>query len=110
MEQFSAGVTRYTRLRGKNPDSLRDGYSAPLLPRFAIDDLKAYALEAAAAGLAISASMVPCGQFFEPIRSPDTVGATSSMKHSIDWSSAQCRIAGAADPDRRMRLLHRLSG
>jgi hypothetical protein len=51
MEQFSAGVTRYTRLRGKNPDSLRDGYSAPLLLRFAIDDLNAYALEAAAAGL-----------------------------------------------------------
>jgi aminoglycoside phosphotransferase (APT) family kinase protein len=27
------------------------------------------------------------GQFFEPIRSPDTIGATSCMKHSIDWSS-----------------------
>jgi hypothetical protein len=37
-------------LRGKNPESLRDGVSAPLLLRFAIDDLKAYALEAAAAG------------------------------------------------------------
>jgi hypothetical protein len=37
-------------LRGKNPESLRDGYSAPLLLRFAIDDLKAYVLEAAAAG------------------------------------------------------------
>jgi hypothetical protein len=37
-------------LRGKKPESLRDGYSAPLLLRFAIDDLKAYALEAAAAG------------------------------------------------------------
>lgn len=37
-------------LRGKNPESLRDGFSAPLLLRFAVDDLKAYALEAAAAG------------------------------------------------------------
>ena len=27
------------------------------------------------------------GQFFEPIRSPDTIGATSCMKHSIDWRS-----------------------
>ena len=27
------------------------------------------------------------GQSFEPIRSPDTVGATSRMKHSIDWRS-----------------------
>jgi hypothetical protein len=37
-------------LCGKQPESLRDGYSPPLLLRFAIDDLKAYALEAAAAG------------------------------------------------------------
>ena len=27
------------------------------------------------------------GQFFEPVRSPDTLGATSCMKHSIDWRS-----------------------
>jgi hypothetical protein len=39
-------------LRGRNPESLRDGTSAPLLLRFAIDDLKAYALEAASAGSA----------------------------------------------------------
>jgi hypothetical protein len=39
-------------LRGDGPDSPRDGFSAPLLLRFAIDDLKAYALEAAAAGAA----------------------------------------------------------
>ena len=27
------------------------------------------------------------GQFFEPIGSSDTIGATSCMKHSIDWSN-----------------------
>ena len=37
-------------LRGNSPESLREGFSAPLLLRFAIDDLKAFALEAAAAG------------------------------------------------------------
>ena len=37
-------------LRGHSPDSPRDGFSAPLELRFAIDDLKAYALEAAGAG------------------------------------------------------------
>jgi hypothetical protein len=37
-------------LRGNSPESPREGFSAPLLLRFAIDDLKAYALEAAAAG------------------------------------------------------------
>jgi hypothetical protein len=39
-------------LRGKAPPSPRDGFSAPLILRFAVDDLKAYGLEAAAAGTA----------------------------------------------------------
>ena len=39
-------------LRGKAPPSPRDGFSAPLILRFAVDDLKAYCLEAAAAGTA----------------------------------------------------------
>jgi hypothetical protein len=39
-------------LRGKAPASRREGFSAPLLLRFAVDDLKAYGLEAAAAGIA----------------------------------------------------------
>ena len=34
-------------LRGEAPASPREGYSAPLLLRFAVDDLKAYYLEAA---------------------------------------------------------------
>ena len=37
-------------LRGKAPPSPRDGFSAPLILRFAVDDLKAYVLEAAATG------------------------------------------------------------
>jgi hypothetical protein len=37
-------------LRGKAPPSPRDGFSAPLILRFAVDDLKAYCLEAAGAG------------------------------------------------------------
>jgi hypothetical protein len=37
-------------LRGKAPPSPRDGFSAPLILRFAVDDLKAYCLEAAAGG------------------------------------------------------------
>ena len=39
-------------VRGKSPPSPREGYSAPLLMRFAVDDVKAYCLEAAAAGTA----------------------------------------------------------
>jgi hypothetical protein len=37
-------------LRGKAPPSPRDGFSAPLILRFAVDDVKAYCLEAAGAG------------------------------------------------------------
>jgi hypothetical protein len=37
-------------LRGLAPASPREGFSAPLLLRFAVDDVKAYCLEAAAAG------------------------------------------------------------
>jgi hypothetical protein len=39
-------------LRGKAPPSPRGGFSAPLILRFAVDDLKAYCLEAAGAGSA----------------------------------------------------------
>jgi hypothetical protein len=39
-------------LRGKAPPSPREGFSAPLMLRFAIDDVKAYYLESAAAGIA----------------------------------------------------------
>jgi hypothetical protein len=47
-------ATRYVAdwLRGKAPPSPRDGFSAPLILRFAVDDLKAYCLEAAGAGAA----------------------------------------------------------
>jgi hypothetical protein len=37
-------------VRGKAPPSPRDRFSAPLMLRFAVDDVKAYYLEAAAAG------------------------------------------------------------
>jgi hypothetical protein len=39
-------------LRGAAPPSQREGFSGPLLLRFAVDDIKAYCLEAAAAGSA----------------------------------------------------------
>jgi hypothetical protein len=47
-----AEAARYVAdwLRGKAPASPREGFSAPLILRFAVDDLKAYCLEAAGAG------------------------------------------------------------
>ena len=43
-------------LRGKAPPSPREGFSAPLILRFAVDDLKAYCLEAAGAEAATPSS------------------------------------------------------
>jgi hypothetical protein len=50
----SGDCARYVAdwLRGKAPPSRRDGFSAPLILRFAVDDLKAYCLEAAGSGSA----------------------------------------------------------
>ena len=47
-----ADCARYVAdwLRGKAPPSPRDGFSAPLILRFAVDDLKAFCLESATAG------------------------------------------------------------
>ena len=42
--------------RGKAPSSPREGFSAILMLRFAVDDLKAYYLEAAAAGSSMPSS------------------------------------------------------
>ena len=50
MSEYSRYVADW--LRGKAPPSPREGYSAPLILRFAVDDVKAYCLEAAAAGSA----------------------------------------------------------
>jgi hypothetical protein len=49
-----ADCARYVTdwLRGKAPPSPRERFSAPLILRFAVDDLKAYCLEAAGAGSA----------------------------------------------------------
>jgi hypothetical protein len=47
-----ADCARYVAdwLRGQQPESTREGFSAPLILRFAIDDLKAFCLEGASAG------------------------------------------------------------
>ena len=51
-ELRATDIARYVAdwLRGKAPASPREGFSAPLMLRFAIDDLKAYCLESGAAG------------------------------------------------------------
>ncbi len=78
-------------LRGNRPQSPRAGFSAPLLLRFAIDDLKAYALEAAAAG-----STKPSSSQLGDWLWNETV--TGASIHAL-------RAALLNDEDQRLRLI-----
>jgi hypothetical protein len=78
-------------LRGKAPPSPRDGFSAPLILRFAVDDVKAYCLEAAAAGTARPSSR-QLGDWFW------NTTATGAAIYAL-------REALQAEEDERLRLI-----
>ena len=78
-------------LRGRAPPSPRDGFSAPLILRFAVDDLKAYALEAAAAGTAKPSSRQLTDWFWDET-------ATGAAIHVL-------REVMQAQEDERLRLI-----
>jgi hypothetical protein len=78
-------------LRGKGPPSPRDGFSAPLILRFAVDDLKAYALEAAGAGPAKPSSRQLTDWFWDET-------ATGAAIHAL-------RTVLLTHEDERLRLI-----
>lgn len=78
-------------LRGNSPESPCAGFSPPLLLRFAIDDLKAYALEAAAAGTTRPSSR----QLGDWLWNETVIGASI---HAL-------RAALLNDEDQRLRLI-----
>jgi len=78
-------------LRGKAPPSPRDGFSAPLMLRFAVDDLKAYCLEAAASGSAGPSSRQLGDWLWHET-------ATGAALHAL-------REMLLAEPDERLRLI-----
>lgn len=78
-------------LRGKSPPSPRQGFSAPLILRFAVDDLKAYCLEAAAVGAAKPASRQLGDWFWNK-------AATGAAIHAL-------REALQASDDERLKLI-----
>jgi hypothetical protein len=78
-------------LCGKAPPSPRDGFSAPLILRFAVDDLKAYGLEAAAAGPAKPSSRQLIDWFWNKT-------ATGAAIHAL-------RVVLLAHEDERLRLI-----
>lgn len=78
-------------LRGEDPPSPRDGFSAPLILRFAVDDLKAYGLEAAGAGTAKPSSRQLTDWFWNET-------ATGAAIHAL-------RERLQAHEDERLRLI-----
>jgi hypothetical protein len=75
-------------LRGMAPSSPREGFSAVLMLRFAVDDLKAYYLEAAAAGYGKPSSRQLGNWFWN-----DTAaGATIVALRAIGLASADERL------------------
>jgi hypothetical protein len=85
------GGTIAAWLRGEVPESPRDGVSAPLLLRFAVDDVKAYYLEAAAAGAARPSSRQLGDWFWERT-------AAGAALHAL-------RAACLASEDERLKLI-----
>jgi hypothetical protein len=78
-------------LRGKAPASPRGGFSAPLALRFAVDDVKAYCLEAAAAGAGRPSSRQLGGWFWNQ-------SAAGAAIHAL-------RAVLQASEDERLRLI-----
>jgi hypothetical protein len=78
-------------LRGKAPPSPREGFSAPLILRFAVDDVKAYCLEAAAAGTAKPSSRQLGDWFWNQ-------AAAGAAMHAL-------RAALQASDDERLKLI-----
>ncbi len=78
-------------LRGNAPPSPRQGFSAPLTVRFAVDDVKAYCLEAAAAGPARPSSRQLGDWFWNET-------AAGAAIHAL-------RLALQASEDERLRLI-----
>jgi hypothetical protein len=75
-------------IRGKAPASPRDGFSAVLMLRFAVDDLKAYYLEAAAAGAARPSSR----QLGDWLWNDTAAGAAFVALRAIGLASADERV------------------
>jgi hypothetical protein len=78
-------------LRGEVPPSPREGFSAPLILRFAVDDVKAFCLEAAAAGRAKPSSRQLGDWFWNET-------AAGAAIHAL-------RVALQASEDERLRLI-----
>jgi hypothetical protein len=90
-------------LRGKAPPSLRDGFSAPLILRFAVDDLKAYCLEAAASGSAKPSSLQLTDWFWNKTATGTAIHALSKVLQTQEDERLRLIVSNFMVPAARVR-------
>jgi hypothetical protein len=90
-------------LRGKAPPSPREGFSAPLILRFAVDDVKAYCLEAAAAGAARPSSRQLGDWFWDESASGAAIHALREALQASDDDRLKLIVANFMVPATRVR-------
>jgi len=92
-------------LRGKAPASPREGFSAPLMLRFAIDDVKAYYLESAAAGIAKPSSRQLGDWFWNEMAAGATIHALRATCLSSEDERLKLIAGNFMVPAARVRSL-----
>jgi hypothetical protein len=90
-------------LRGKAPPSPRDGFSAPLILRFAVDDVKAYCLEAAGAGSAKPSSRQLGDWFWNQTATGDAIHALRDLLQAHEDDRLRLIVANFMVPAARVR-------
>ena len=90
-------------LRGKTPPSPRDGFSAPLILRFAVDDLKAYCLEAAGAGAAKPSSRQLADWLWDRTAAGAALGALRDLLLAQEDERLRLIVANFIVPAARLR-------
>jgi len=90
-------------LRGKAPPSPRAEFSAPLMVRFAVDDVKTYCLEAAAAGAAKPSSRQLGDWFWNESAAGAAIHALREMLQASDDDRLKLIVANFMVPATRVR-------
>jgi len=90
-------------LRGKTPPSPREGFSAPLILRFAVDDVKAYCLEAAAAGAATPSSRQLGDWFWNESATGSAIHVLREVLQASDDDRLKLIVANFMVPATRVR-------
>ena len=90
-------------LRGKTPPSPREWFSAPLILRFAVDDVKAYCLEAAAAGAATPSSRQLGDWFWNESATGSAIHVLREVLQASDDDRLKLIVANFMVPATRVR-------